>query len=125
MRKSIISALVALASAFVRGAHVDPAMLGELTDLTTADASRVAYNPASGWDGTPDKLFDNNSNTLVKRWNVPYDIAYTFDAATVVNSYRLTVQKDPSNRAPGVWTFCGSNDFDGDFTTATWVELDS
>lgn len=125
MRKSILSAIVALASVFVRGAHVDPALLGSLVDLTTDDASKVAYNPSSGWDGSPEKLFDNDSNTLVKRWTVPYDIAYTFDAATVVNSYRLTVQKDPSNRAPGVWTFCGSNDFDGDFTTATWVELDS
>ena len=125
MRKSILSAIVALASVFVRGAHVDPALLGSRVDLTTDDASKVAYNPSSGWDGSPEKLFDNDSNTLVKRWTVPYDIAYTFDAATVVNSYRLTVQKDPSNRAPGVWTFCGSNDFDGDFTTATWVELDS
>lgn len=112
----------------------------ELVDLTSP--SGRASSSVSFYKGNAGRAFQDNPNLAggdscrvifdrTKSGNSPGCFAYTFDAATVVNSYGMGIMNDNTQcngREPRVWGFYGSNDYDGtaaNIATATWIPLDT
>ena len=133
--KSVFAAVVA-ASSSLSFAVPRPAGLVDLTSPTGK-----ASSPVSFYKGNAARVFQDNADiTGGDNVRIIYDktksgneigrFAYTFDTATVVNSYGIGVMDSStqtSGRAPCKWNFYGSNDYDGDkahFTTATWEKID-
>ena len=138
MKKSfaIVAALVTALSTQLAEAVGRPAGLVDLTSPSGKASSSVTF-----YKGTAARVFQDNADiTGGDNVRIIYDktksgneigrFAYTFDTATVVNSYGIGVMDSStqtSGRAPCKWNFYGSNDYDGDkahFTTATWEKLD-
>ena len=108
-----------------------------LVDLTTPDASKafsilrpdssswLSYNSQYPLDYThafdDGVLFDRSDRCILKQTTA--DFGYSFNEPTIVNAYKIHLPKDDgisvSARAPGAWTFEGSND------KASWVTLDA
>lgn len=110
----------------------------DVVDLTTPDPTKafsLIYPNSMSWlsynngqyyldythafdDGT---LYDRSDRCIVQAESA--DFGYSFDVPTVVNAYKIRLPKDDgtsvNNRAPGAWTFEGSNDKEA------WTVLDA
>ena len=112
-----------------------PADLGE--DLTVPGGRATSILIAdSAWHGKvagPSHAFDNHTTENDDKYRVMisaagnFDVIYTFDEPTRVNAYKVYIPNNSSglNRAPKVWTFEGSNDYDPDTKEGSWTVLDT
>lgn len=136
------SSLIALLTTFfchttfaeTTGTTSKPAEAVVLTSATGGTITSSSGNFLSG----PVNAFQNNGSSRLLKQGLPFNIMYTFDEPTKVNSYGIKAGGNYFNSSRGVktWKIYGSNDYTPAGATdstsesaaneaATWVELDS
>lgn len=100
---------------------------GRATSILIADGS---WHKGSGKTSGPSRAFDNDATTNDDNHRVmvstqPYDVIYTFEEPTRVNAYKVYIPNASQTRAPKVWTFEGSSDYNPDTKEGSWTVLDT